>query len=316
MAAACPVPVFRYALEFWESDPYDVYVFHEGALNGDQEGALGLLREATNGNPSGANMALHEVDLSGSPNPRHMAVWRTQEAESLPHVVVKFPSVRGIETPVWTGALEAEELHALLDSPARQEITRRLSGNHGEERESAVWVLLESGDAAKDREAARLLEQQLPALEQSLHLPDAQAAGMDPDDPLYVNTISFSTMRISKDDPKERGFVKMLLRSEPDLVERADEPMVFPIYGRGLITYALVGRGINEWTLQQAGEYLAGATTCEVKAGNPGMDILLASANWESVANSMLSPPAPAGTPSGLGSFSDRLSEAEQRLHQ
>src|SRR5262245_66259920 len=31
-AAACNVPVFRYALERWQPDPYTVLVFHEGGL--------------------------------------------------------------------------------------------------------------------------------------------------------------------------------------------------------------------------------------------------------------------------------------------
>ena len=32
VAEACSVPVFRYALERWQADPYEVFVFHRGPL--------------------------------------------------------------------------------------------------------------------------------------------------------------------------------------------------------------------------------------------------------------------------------------------
>ena len=37
IAAACNVPVFRYALERWQNDLYHVVVFHKGELAGEDK---------------------------------------------------------------------------------------------------------------------------------------------------------------------------------------------------------------------------------------------------------------------------------------
>ena len=43
VAEACSVPVFRYALERWQSDPYEVFVFHRGKLTADQQASVDRL---------------------------------------------------------------------------------------------------------------------------------------------------------------------------------------------------------------------------------------------------------------------------------
>ena len=39
-AIACNVPVFRYALERWEADPYEMVVFHREPLTAEQQALL------------------------------------------------------------------------------------------------------------------------------------------------------------------------------------------------------------------------------------------------------------------------------------
>ncbi len=51
--------------------------------------------------------------------------------------------------------------------------------------------------------------------------------------------------------------------------------MVFPIFGRGRVLYALVGEGIATATIEEASRFLAGACQCTVKADNPGVDVLI-----------------------------------------
>jgi hypothetical protein len=93
--------------------------------------------------------------------------------------------------------------------------------------------------------------------------------------------LSFSTVRLSRDDPREKHLVSMLLGSEPDL-EAFREPMAFPVFGRGRVLYALVGKGINEEYVDEACAFLAGPCSCQVKELNPGTDLLMA-VDWEAL---------------------------------
>jgi len=73
--------------------------------------------------------------------------------------------------------------------------------------------------------------------------------------------------------------VQMLLRSEPDLIDRTD-PMIFPVFGRGRALLPLIGAGITADNIHSSASFLVGACSCEVKELNPGFDLLLA-ADWD-----------------------------------
>jgi hypothetical protein len=74
----------------------------------------------------------------------------------------------------------------------------------------------------------------------------------------------------------------MLLNSESDLHEYKDEPMVFPVFGRGRMLGCLFGEYITEKNIQDVVSFLAASCSCDVKALNPGTDLLLA-ALWDRV---------------------------------
>lgn len=96
----------------------------------------------------------------------------------------------------------------------------------------------------------------------------------------------FSILGVSRHDSREAFFTQMLLHTEPDLAKR-NEPTVFPVFGRGIALYALVGKGINDDTVTEAANLLVGACRCEIKKLNPGTDLLM-SAEWEAA-----EPPGP-----------------------
>lgn len=307
----CAAPVFRYALERWPADTYNAVIFHRGPLSEADQGIVDALEERLSEEKSPANFRVHLADLATT-LPKHMlALWEEQDTTELPWMLVLYPVMSRIEKPLWKGRLSQEAADALLDSPKRREIAKRIL-----EGETAVWVFLESGDSARDEAAATTLSTELDRLEKILELPlseeDMQEAGemyaqlspgsMQSTLPLRL---AFSTVRVSRDDPAERVFVDMLMHTEPDLHEYADQPMAFPVFGRGRALYALVGRGINPRTMEMAGAFLAGACSCIVKAQNPGTDLLL-SANWDGVLANMMSvtealplirPPAPPPAP-------------------
>ena len=56
--------------------------------------------------------------------------------------------------------------------------------------------------------------------------------------------------------------------------------MVFPIFGRGRVLYALVGKGIRADNLGEAARFLIGSCSCQIKEQNPGVDLIL-SADWK-----------------------------------
>ncbi|MHC4505258.1 MAG: hypothetical protein ACYTFI_18295, partial [Planctomycetota bacterium] len=93
--------------------------------------------------------------------------------------------------------------------------------------------------------------------------------------------LAFSTLNLSRKDPREQLLVKMLTGTEKDLKDFAAEPMAFPVFGRGRALWALVGKGINEDNIAETCIFLVGPCSCQVKARNPGVDLLL-TVDWES----------------------------------
>jgi hypothetical protein len=129
------------------------------------------------------------------------------------------------------------------------------------------------------------LNAELARLQRTLELPDPnQGVAYEPVAVEVAESlkIAFSTVRLARTDQAERVFVSMLLETEPDLRTYHDEPMVFPVFGRGRVLYALVGEGINRENISEAAQYLVGACSCLVKAENPGLDLLML-ADWDAV---------------------------------
>jgi hypothetical protein len=269
---ACNVPVFRYALEHWSPDAYQALVFHRQPLTAQQQAAVADLEKAA----GGLNMSVRTVDLGRETDVALLAHLSAEQAEHLPWLVVRYPAATAIAEPVWSGPLQAEAVRLLVDSPARQEIRRRILQG-----ESAVWVLLESGRAEQDDAADQLLRAQLEGMQQTMKLPERTGAPEDRvegEEQLPVR-LAFSALRVRRSDPAEALLVRLLLHSEPDLPGR-HEPMIFPIFGRGRILYALVGAGITESNLRETASFLIGACSCKVKKETPGIDLLLAT-NWD-----------------------------------
>ena len=293
-ASACSVPVFRYALERWPPDLYEVVVFHRGALTGPPRALVDRLEKMTATYDSPVNVAVKTVDLAEEVGEGRKILWEAQEGAKLPWVVVRYPRIP--DRSAWSGPLEGAAIEAVLDSPVRREIGRRIARG-----DTAVWVLLESGDPAADDAASRLLDAELKKLVNVLEQPaPADDAGPKPEpgsgpktrpaaDPITDDTtpvaVAFSMLRLSRRDPAETVLVNMLLDSEPDL-RTFDEPIAFPVFGRGRVLWALVGRGINESTILESGAFLAGPCSCVVKVENPGTDLLM-TMDWEAAAEGL-----------------------------
>ena len=286
-ARACQVPVFRYALERWLPDLYEVIVFHRGALNAEHQAAVKLLRDAAEDEDEDTptNLVVRTVDLA-----KGSQKWMKElyDPKSLPSMAVFAPVParyvwggrlkRRKEGVVWSGPLDKAGAARLLDSPKRREVARRIRSG-----ESAVWVLLECGDRKKDDDAAKLIGTQLAEMMKVLKVPEQDAAdymGYNDYSRLPKLRVAFSMIRVSRKDAAEKMLVEMLLHSEEDL-RGFDEPMTFPIFGRGRVLWALVGKGINVKNTIDTCVFLVNGCSCKVKGMNPGMDVLIG-ADWDS----------------------------------
>jgi hypothetical protein len=294
-ARACAVPVFRYALERWKPSPYQVTVFHRGALSDAQRL---LLKELENASAT-ANLKVEAVDLAGEPSAEARTLWGLQGGSAaLPRVIVRYPENDAEATPVSSGPLDEPYLRSLLDSPARRRLVQHLGNG-----ESAVWVVLESGDRAADEQAAKMLEAELERLRGDLKLTDPDARDLlSTKIPLKL---SFVVLRVSRSDPDEARLVEMLLGDEEGL-EKVRGPIAFPVFGRGRVRLALHGPRLRPTEVERWASSLCGPCSCVLKEQNPGFDLLLTAA-WDELlelspavedGQPIAAPPIPPGTSS------------------
>ena len=272
-AFACLVPVFRYAMERWAADYYDAVVLHRGQMSENDKQLLEQLRQAADWKGEAPlNLRLSEFDVASLTDEKVKSLLRGDIPETLPALALWYPMRRGWTAPVWLGQFTPSAVGALTESPLRGQLAQRLI-----EGQSVVWVFVESGNSGKDKAALQLLSQELEAAAQQLKEmappPIEELGGVE-------LSYEFSTLVLSRAEPKEQMLLAMLLNSEPDLHEYAGEPMAFPVFGRGRVLCALVGAGIRADNIQQIIAFLTGACGCEIKVMNPGVDLLMA-VNWD-----------------------------------
>lgn len=288
---ACQVPVFRYALERWNSDQYRLLVLTDGPLGDSQQMALKRL-EGTPELPAGAVVKIH--DVSRSKDSLAKQLWKTYGSGSGPVMVALYPERSSVDSEqvAFTSSISDSDVSLVVNSPVREQIVQNLSEGH-----SAVWVLVESGNAEKDQAALKTLQEQLEKDAEWLKLPSPEEMEIKPE--LLASTkiklqIQFSVVSVKKDDPREKFLVDSLLNSESDL-RGFNEPMAFPVFGRGRVLYAVVGQGIAADTIRKASAFIVGPCSCQVKEQNPGFDLLL-SCNWaDMVGETFISEPIPEG---------------------
>ncbi len=264
---ACSIPVFRYAMERWAPDYYEGICIHKDSMTQDAassllEGEIGQL----------LNLHLSKIDIGSAAQEEPKALLGEKVPEKLPALAIWYPGLKGRTAPFWTGEFTPAAVSQLIESPKRKELAKRLTAG-----QSGVWILVESGNAAKDKAALQLLNQELETATKQLKemLPaiaeEAETPGL---------SFEFSVLPVSRSDPNEQFLLAMLLNSEPDLQTYAGEPILFPIFGRGRALYALIGEGISADNIREAVGFLTGPCGCEVKMLNPGVDLLMA-VNWD-----------------------------------
>jgi hypothetical protein len=287
---ACQVPVFRFALERWQADNYELLILHEGALDEATQVRIDRLRDAKANRT--ANLEVQVAEVSKLRDPRLLTLWSNRSEGDKPLMVVLYPKT-AMEVPdrvLDSAPFSEEAIEYLIQSPVREQIAKRLSRG-----ESAVWVFVPSGIASKDAVALAMLNDRIAVNKARLTLPTAEELEIEPE-LLAKNKIplriDFSVVTLDRKDPREAFLLKSLIKSEADL-NADDEPMAFPVFGRGRVLYALVGDGIMPQTTDTACKFMVGPCSCQVKNQNPGFDLLM-NFDWDqTVEGSMISSPLP-----------------------
>jgi hypothetical protein len=171
------------------------------------------------------------------------------------------------------GPLDADTLAAVLDSPVRRELVRRILQG-----DSVVWVVATKagGESEVERIASRLR-----FLEQVAELP-----AQDPDDPDSQLgpgpelKLKFSVLPLSLEDPAERHFAAMLAGPVHADFVKDGIPFAAPVFGRGRVLGAWSLEELDDLMIEDTSLFLTGRCSCRVKNENPGWDLLL-KVDWE-----------------------------------
>jgi hypothetical protein len=271
---SCSVPVFRYALERWRPDPYKGIYIYRNEIGEQDQALLKQLKDASSNAESPLNLIIREVNADSFPKEKLTALLQGPVPESLPVLLIWYPDQMGKSPPIWSEKLTPSLVKGLVQSPKRKDMAESLING-----ESVVWVFMPSGNATKDEDAKALIRRELDkAIQTYSDAPFIILSGGKQRKLSY----GFPILTLSPEDPSERYFVETLLKSESDLYEYTDEPMVFPVFGRGRVLGCLFGEYITEKNIREATAFMSGACSCEVKALNPGVDLLVA-APWDMV---------------------------------
>lgn len=299
-AEACQVPVFRYALERWRPDPYELVIVHHGPLTDEHKPNLVYLEESLVGSKGPlVNLRYETIDLAKEKN--QVDHWKKLHGGSkapTAHLFYPHEAYQKDSRPIWNGTFSKEGVDAILDSPARKAVVKRILAG-----DSAVWLFLESGNKKEDEKAFKALQGYAKNAGKEIELPKGVIQKNALDDPDLVLgpsdaenvlessvplKIAFSIHRLSRKDPQEAILRAMLLHLEDDLLQEdiSNKPMVFPAFGKGRVLPPLIGKGINEENVLGDCSYLCGPCSCQVKNQNPGMDLLVKTDWWTALEGS------------------------------
>jgi len=281
---ACSVPVFRYALERWPADTYRFVVFHEGPLSPSDQTLLeplDTIKETGYGRPP---LVGHTVDVTQDIPDALLPLWNEHKSSPLPTLILLPPVSDPNAQALWEAPLNQASVQTLLDSPVRREIIQRLTDG-----QTAVWLLLLSKDDELNARVEADLREQLDIMTDELKLPHE----LDGEDTLYDTPMSdvdlkieFSLVPLDLNDPNEIIMTTIIREA---MLGTLDQylPAAIPIFGRGRALTVLDKASIVPDVVAEVCSFLVGPCSCEVKALNPGVDLLMP-VDWDGLITGMI----------------------------
>lgn len=268
LALACSTPVFRYAIERWEADPYRLMVFINGDLTEEQQQTVDGFKSYERYGYRQPPLLVEQYDISTTSS-LPASVWAgISTNRTAPGVALLYPDAMRMDTVVWSDELTTNALNRIVMSPARLETARRLLGG-----DSAVWLLIKGSDAEQNRTIREMLDAKLSELETTIQYNEdfltlAKEAGTEPP------KLKFSVLEVDRDDQQEALLMAMLTRVSPDVANQSG-PIVVPVFGQGRAAVLMMDEYIAVQYIENVVKFLTGACSCEVKSLNPGFDIFI-----------------------------------------
>ncbi|MEI8242077.1 MAG: hypothetical protein WCI17_02300 [bacterium] len=300
-AEACANPVFQYALQNWAVSDYPVMLFHRAALSSPQQAWADDVKRSCERTDPPLNAGLTDGDLAAPDAAAAREAWAALKLpdSQLPAIVVlslgpamssRMPAEpeAGVRA-AWSAPLSAQTARLVRESPLRAQIVGELTAG-----KAAVFVLVRGGDEARDRAARKQLEERVRGIEKE----HRQLADQDPD----ARPFQYSIQSVDRRDAAEAVFLSMAFSLSPGLQPRVDrgEPAIIALYGRGraLPPFAANDPEAMEQVMQIC-MLVTGACSCQIKAMQPGVDLLFA-ADWDALLRNRADPAPPDTTaPSG-----------------
>lgn len=279
---ACQVPVFRYALERWESDKYQLFLVSPEQLTDNERTIVDDFKKSL----PDTNLVFTEINLGAL---SEADLWKLPDIDTsitTPQLFLFSPEKHNKTSPIVVKPLSEKSLHAIIDSPARRQIVGSLV-----EGQSCVWLVVHNGQPAEANKLQHTLDQHLKSTAASIELPEGIIGteqrsqitqSTDLEDVLRSSIplkISFVSQVLDIQDAAESSFVATLLEGIPATIQQLDEPLIFPIFGRGRKISPITASELSLENVRNGSLYLCGACSCQVKEQNPGTDLLI-SEDW------------------------------------
>jgi len=284
LATACQVPVFRYALERWESDNYQLFVVTPKALDSQQTQWLVEFQKQS----QHANITLNILDTSKLTDAQLWKLPPINTSVQSAQLVLFPPRSQPNKSPVTTLPFTPKNLTSIIDSPTRQQVIKNII-----EGSSCVWLVIHQGEPEKAKQLQQQLDTHLRKVEKNIQIPDGIIGteerhkitdSTDLEDVLRSSIplkIAFSSILIDRNDPAEKTFIDTLLTHSPESITKNGESLIIPIFGRGRILPPMPASRLSYQAIFNGCQYLCGACSCQVKEQNPGFDLLI-NENWPS----------------------------------
>jgi hypothetical protein len=271
---ACSIPVFRFALERWSPDLFEVSVFYRGPLNDADMKRLNQLEDLAVYNGGSVNLEVVRCDLDDRVPDDLLVLWKPLKDAPLPMVVVRTPRKATGQSLMWQGRLSDPFLETLATSPARREVSQRLLQG-----DAVVWLLVRGTDKQQAARVRATLDSALEHLADQIELPPGvgqPGSELRARIPLHLK---FSVVELSADSRSEQALIKLLHGrfAKPPL---ASDSYLAPVFGRGRVLNVLPAGEADPDSISDLTRYLCGACSCQVKQQNPGFD-LLCEMNWD-----------------------------------
>ncbi|HPN84942.1 MAG TPA: hypothetical protein PK821_06360 [Victivallales bacterium] len=276
MAQACTTPVFRHALEYWPASPFRLVIPSDAnPFSESEQKALKALKVAEDAGLLNIS-TVKDSDKDLSESERELLKTYKSEERGNRQALLFFPLDSQLPELSIPLKLEPGAVMRILNSPMREEIAKQiLSGK------TAVWLLVEGEDKAKNDHVAEMITAKLAKLNKDLHLSDMAedetVESIQTGSAIEIK-IDFSLMRIRPDDPQETYLVETLKNLLYEF--KPGQQILAAIYARGRAIQVLSEDEITEDSIKQIASFLVGPCSCLVKAENPGIDLLFA-VEWE-----------------------------------